>query len=279
MGDNTINNKPTVLIKYGGNAMLDDQLKKEIVKNICAIKKEGLRVVLVHGGGPFIKETLKLAKIESEFIAGHRKTDPRALEYVEMALKGSVNGGLVRLFNQLDEKAVGLSGKDGGMVIAKKRFHREIIDGEIKEYDLGQVGDVEKVNTSIINLLLDNDFIPVITSLASDWKGNDYNINADMFAGHLAGALHVNQYLVLTDVDGLMVDLEDPSSLIKSISVKDIQALSEKAIIKGGMIPKVESCQIALAKGAHYARIINGTKPSQIYSAIHKQEAGTLIKK
>ena len=271
--------KPVILIKYGGNAMLDEQLKKGIVENICKLKKEGFQVVLVHGGGPFIKDILKLAKIESEFIAGHRKTDPKALEYVEMALKGSVNGRLVRLFNYFGEKAVGLSGKDGGMVIAKKRFHRETIDGVIKEFDLGQVGDVEKVNTQLVELLLENNYIPVITCLASDENGNDFNINADMFAGHLAGALEVKQYLVLTDVDGLMVDLNDPSSLMNSITVNDINELLDKEIIKGGMIPKIESCQIALGMGAESTHIINGTKPPQIYSAIHHEQVGTMIRK
>ncbi len=267
-----------ILIKYGGNAMINENLKKEIVQHIGSLKDQGHQVVLVHGGGPFIQQMLDLAKIESEFIGGHRKTTPEAMQYVEMALKGQVNGSLVSLFNSLGYKAVGISGKDGGLAIAKKRLHQQKEGNETKIYDLGQVGDIEKIDVSLVKAILDSGSVPVVTCLAADEKGNDFNINADMFAGHLAGALKAAQYLVLTDVDGLLKDIKDPSSLIKEIPYTEIDSLIEDKVIQGGMIPKMESCRIALQNGAKKARIINGTKPAQIVAATQNENSGTLIR-
>jgi acetylglutamate kinase len=279
MEEDTIADKPVLLFKYGGSAMTDDNLKKQVVMNFCALKQKGYEVVIVHGGGPFIAQALKEAKIESEFIEGHRKTTTEALEYVEMALKGKVNGSLVRLINLLGHKAVGLSGKDGRIVIAKRRLHRRMMEGKEEEVDLGQVGDVEKVEPGLLRLLLDNDYIPVITCLASDMGGEDYNINADMFAGHIAGALEAKQFVVLTDVDGLLRDCDDPKSLIRKINVDNIDRLIKENVIKGGMIPKMESCRISIERGAEVARIINGTKPDQIMDLTAEKEIGTLIYK
>ncbi len=266
-----------VLIKYGGNAMVNDQLKKEIIENICRLREDNNDVVLVHGGGPFIKEMLEMARVDSEFIDGHRKTSLEAVKYVEMALKGSVNGNLVNLINRTGHKAVGLSGKDGNIVMARKRKHFQYEGEKRKEIDLGQVGDVALINTSLIDLLLANQYIPVITSLASDPSGLDYNINADMFAGSLAGALGVDDFLLLTDVDGVMRDVRDPGSLIKEIAADDIEAMIAAGKIRGGMIPKLEACLIALKNGARKARIINGTKPEQITAVREGVTTGTLI--
>ena len=259
--------------------MINEQLKRNVLANICALKEKCYNVVIVHGGGPFIQQTLDKAGIESEFIDGHRKTTSQALEYVEMSLKGKVNGDLVRLINSFGYKAVGLSGKDGKTVTGIKRRHQQKIDGVQKEVDLGHVGDVAEVNTMLLNTLLENDFIPVLASLTSDNEGNDYNINADMFAGHIAGKLNVNQYIVLTDVDGLLMKKDDPSSIIKNIKLRDVNSLISKNIIQGGMIPKMESCEIALNNGADSARIINGTKPEQILSSMENDSVGTLITK
>lgn len=257
--------------------MVNETLKKEIVHQMGSLKDQGYQVVLVHGGGPFIGKMLEMAGVKSEFIGGHRKTTKEAMQYVEMALKGQVNGSLVSLFNSMGYKAVGLSGKDGRMVTAVKRLHTELTDGVEKAYDLGQVGDVKEVDTTLVKSLLESGFIPVITCLAADENGEDYNINGDMFAGHLAGALQAAQYLVLTDVDGLMRDIKEPSSLIKEISYTKIDFLIREKVIQGGMIPKMESCQIALQNGAERARIINGTKPEQIVAATQNQSTGTLI--
>ncbi len=259
--------------------MIDEELKLKILTNIGRLKQEGNDVVLVHGGGPFIKEALKDAKIESEFIDGHRKTTTQAFQYVEMALKGRVNSSIVTILGGLGYKAVGLSGKDGKMVMAEKRMHTMKVDGDTREVDLGLVGNVASVDPSLIYNLLENDYIPVITCLAMDVKGNSYNINADMFAGHLAGALKADQYVVMTDVDGLLQDKDDPGSIIKTINLNDLENLKDNGIIAGGMIPKVESCEIALKKGAHSARIINGTKPQQLLASSETEPAGTLFKK
>lgn len=257
--------------------MTDEGLKRSILKQICALKQKGYQIVIVHGGGPFIRTALSEAKIESEFIDGHRKTTPQALEYVEMALKGKVNGSLVSLINSLGYKAVGLSGKDGGLIRASKRLHKRQVDGKEESVDLGQVGDVAAVRPEIITLLLENDFIPVITCLADDEQGHSYNINADMFAGHLAGALGAAQYLVLTDVDGLLRDKDDPSSLIHELSLAEAQNLVAEGVIQGGMLPKMESCAIALREGAKGARILNGTKPERLAELTERQNVGTHI--
>ena len=269
--------KNLLLFKYGGNAMTNITLKKQVLKNMCDLKEKGYQVVIVHGGGPFIKQTLEEVNIDSEFIDGQRKTTPEAMEYVEMALKGRVNGSLISIINGMGHKAVGLSGKDGQTVTAKKRLHEHTKNGKTELVDLGQVGDVESVDTSLIKLLLENDFIPVITCIASDKKGNDYNINGDLFAGHIAGALSAKQYIILTDVDGLMLDKDNPTSIIHELKVAEINHLKEIKCIQGGMIPKMDSCEIAIEKGAKQARIINGTIPEQILSLFKNQKMGTSI--
>ncbi len=263
--------KPLILIKYGGNAMLSERLKQSVVQNIWELHNEGFPLVLVHGGGPFIKKMLELVKIESEFIEGHRKTTPEALRYIEMALKGEVNGSLVNLLNKAGLKAVGLSGKDGKMVRAKKRYHISREGGKAQHHDLGQVGDVDKVDTSLLDTLLAGAYVPVITCIASDEAGNDYNINADMFAGHLAGALKADHYLVLTDVDGLLRNIDDPASIIQKLHLEELAPLFG-TVIQGGMIPKLESCQAALRQGARSARIINGTRPESIREAVQSEK-------
>ncbi|MCB0595037.1 MAG: acetylglutamate kinase [Lewinellaceae bacterium] len=269
--------KPLILIKYGGNAMLSERLKQSVVQNIWKLWSKGYRIVLVHGGGPFIKKMLELVKIESEFIEGHRKTPAEALKYIEMALKGEVNGSLVSLLNKSGLKAVGLSGKDGRMALARKRYHVTVQNGKEVQYDLGQVGDVEQVDTTLLHTLLENGYLPVVACIASDEAGNDYNINADMFAGSLAGALKANHYLVLTDVDGLLRDIDDSSSIIRKLRLEELKPLLG-SVIKGGMIPKMESCELALRQGARSACIINGTKPESIFEAVNTEKTiGTEI--
>ncbi len=257
--------------------MLQEELQRAIVKNIVRLTKESYRVVVVHGGGPFIRRALDRAGVESEFVDGHRKTTPEALHHIETALKGEVNGTLVRLFNQAGARPVGLSGKDGGMVIVERRFHVVEEGGEKEKKDIGHVGDVVSVDTELLHRLLDGGYLPVVACLAADEDGRDYNVNADMFAGHLAGALQADRYLVLTDVDGLLRDLGDPDSLISRLSLQDLPALAG-TVVKGGMIPKVESCEVALRGGAKLAGIINGTKPEQLLSAVSGEErTGTVI--
>ncbi|MCC5929797.1 MAG: acetylglutamate kinase [Cyclobacteriaceae bacterium] len=249
-------NHQTILIKYGGNAMTQPEMTQHIMHEVSLLKKAGHSIVMVHGGGPFIARLLDLAKISSEFIGGHRKTTVESIRYIEMALKGEVNGELVRLSNALGMKAVGLSGKDGNWVGVKKR---EFFEGN-NSFDLGLVGDIVSLDTSYINLLLQNDYLPVVASLAMGADGNNYNVNADAFAGQLAGSLKVDAYIVLTDVDGLMQSMDDPDSIIPHITCDQIAGL-KGSVIKGGMIPKIDSCQTALNMGAKRALILNGIKP------------------
>ncbi|HYW33803.1 MAG TPA: acetylglutamate kinase [Balneolaceae bacterium] len=266
-----------VLIKYGGNAMVDDEVKRGVIADIVSLKKLGAVPVIVHGGGRVIKKILDDVGLKSEFVDGHRKTDAEAMRYVEMALTGSVNSDLVKLINATEFKAVGLSGKDGGMVVAQKRKHQITVDGETREVDLGYVGDVKSVNTDLIHTLIDANYIPVISPVSMGTDLENYNINADMFAGHLAGALNVNHYLALTDVDGLLKNIDDPSSLVRELDLE--KAESEIGnLIEGGMIPKVESCVLALKEGVEAAHIINGTASHSILKELlTKERAGTLI--
>ncbi|MCF8233046.1 MAG: acetylglutamate kinase [Bacteroidales bacterium] len=262
------NNKEVVLLKYGGNAMLNDKLTQQILHKIIELSAHGYQVVLVHGGGPFIKENLARAGIESEFAGGHRKTTPEAMKYIEMALKGDVNSRLVRILNGLGGRAVGLSGKDGKIARANKRFFTNDSGDQI---DIGQVGDVVDMDTSLIQILLKNNYYPVITSVAYSDEGIDYNVNADMFAGFLAGKLKANHFVLLTDVDGLMKDPEDPNSLMQSLRLQELKALMGTTIT-GGMIPKTEACKVALELGAESAIITNGTKPDYLTEVIQNKE-------
>lgn len=267
----------TVLIKYGGNAMVNNELKDCVLNDVCELKSLGVNVVMVHGGGPSIKALLEKVGIESEFIDGHRKTTQEALRYIEMALKGEVNGELVRLLNNKGQLAVGLSGKDAKMVLAVKRDHIRVVDGKEEAVDLNQVGDVDDVDTKLINGLISKGFLPVVATVATGGDGMDYNINADMFAGHLAGALNAEAYISMTDVKGLMTDVDDKQSFISEIDIKGVEKLKDD-IIKGGMIPKIDSCLIALDKGVATARIINGTEKGSILKELLTDErSGTLI--
>lgn len=257
----------TILIKYGGNAMTQPEMTHHLMQEISRLKKAGYYVVLVHGGGPFIARLLDITNTPSEFIGGHRKTTKESIKYVEMALKGEVNAELVRLSNSLGIKAIGLSGKDGNWVKIKKRLY---FDGT-NHFDLGLVGDVIGMDLGYVQLLLRHDFLPVIASLAMGEDGNNYNINADAFAGFLAGSMKVSAYIVLTDVDGLMQSVDDPGSLMPSIKCEQITSLKGN-VIKGGMIPKIDACQTALNMGADCAYILNGTKPLDFQNYLRHPE-------
>ncbi len=259
--------------------MTDDEVKQSVVTDIIHLKELGIMPVIVHGGGRAIKELLDEAGLQSEFVGGHRKTDAVTMRYVEMALTGRVNSELVRLINGGGLMAVGLSGKDGGMVTARKRLHRFLADGKEQETDLGFVGDVEEIDTGLIRHLIRADYVPVISPVATGRDLNDYNINADMFAGHMAGALGASSYIALTDVDGLMRDKDDPSTLVHEISLEQAEA-EIGGMIQGGMIPKIESCIIALRKGVQSAHIVNGMAKHSILKALLAEERpGTMIKR
>ncbi len=255
--------------------MVNDQIKLSVMKDIGKLHRAGKRVVVVHGGGPFINDILTTVKIQSEFIGGHRKTTPEAMKYIEMTLLGEVNSGLVTLLNNLGHRAVGISGKDGGLAKASRRYHH---DGNT-QIDLGQVGNIDSIDPTILNDLLDKNYIPVVACVAPSKEGHTFNINADMMAGAVAGAVGADDYIVLTDVDGLMMDKDDVDSLIKELAYDELAPLFDEVIV-GGMIPKIESCQIALDQGAKSARIINGTKEGTLVEAIINQnQTGTIISK
>ncbi|MFT4754492.1 MAG: acetylglutamate kinase [Salibacteraceae bacterium] len=270
--------KKILLFKYGGNAMTNSTIKKSILANILALKKKGYDVVISHGGGPFIKDMLTKVNLKTEFIDGLRCTSPEAYIYIEMVLKGQVNSDLVNTINSMGYSAVGISGKDGKTVVAHKKIHKREVNGVMQDIDLGQVGDVSKVNTPLIYQLLENGFIPVVACIGADENGVGYNINGDTFAGYLAGALQADQFIILTDVDGLLKDKDDPTSIIRKISLPELHALKGDGIIQGGMIPKMEACETAINKGARSAKIINGTQPEQIIN-INADSIGTLIMK
>lgn len=267
-----------VLIKYGGNAMINEALKLAIAQKIKTLQDHGSQVILVHGGGPFINKSLEEAGIKTQFFDGHRHTSPEALRCIEKTLKGEVNSSLVNLLNKQGLKAVGLSGKDGRLAIAQKRWHQSKNEkGEATRFDLGQVGDVKVVHPQLPELLLENGYTPVVTCIASDEEGNDYNINGDVFAGKIAAALKVDAYIVLTDVDGLYLKFPDPASILKEVKV-DEMASYFGTVINGGMIPKIESCLAAVASGVKRAVILNGTQPNQISDyIINHQKIGTTI--
>ena len=267
----------TVLIKYGGNAMVDETVKQGVIADICALKSVGAVPVVVHGGGPAISELLGKVGVRSLFIEGHRKTDRNTMRYVEMALSGEVNSGIVKLFSLHGFKAAGLSGKDGGLVTAEKRIHKVREGGALHRSDLGQVGDVTAVNPHLVETLLQGDYIPVIAPIGVGADLEDYNINADMFAGHMAAALGAQAYVALTDVDGIFIDREVPETLIPELAA---HAAREEIgrIVQGGMIPKVESCLIALEGGASAAHIVNGMAEHALLRALLTDEqVGTTI--
>lgn len=240
--------------------MRNESLKSDIAEKVADLQRKGFEVILVHGGGPFINTALEEAGIESKFIGGQRYTSPDALKLIERTLKGQVNASLVAAFNRAGMKAVGLSGKDGQTVVVKQRM---IDDGNGQQTDLGQVGDVVSIDAALPELLLKSGFTPVFTCIASDEHCDDFNVNADMFAGHLAAALNVDYYVVLTDVDGLYENYPDPESIIERIQLSALDELYNR-VIEGGMIPKMESCAIALQNGAKQAVVLNGTQPDQL---------------
>lgn len=268
--------KPLV-IKYGGNAMVDEVIQSTILEILCRIKQAGQDVVIVHGGGPFIKESLNKENIESTFVDGQRVTSAEALSHVERVLKGQVNSLIVEIINKHGQKAVGLSGKDGKIATARKRFGNAGTAQHPEPVDLGFVGDIDHINTELLDLLLTHDFIPVITCLASDENGVTFNINADVFAGHIAGALQAKEFVLLTDVDGLLEDVSDPNSLLQTITTGEIPDLITRGILTGGMIPKLEACTTAIKQGANQVRIINGTNPEQLLAVLRNEPTGTLV--
>ena len=248
----------TIVVKYGGNAMLNDDLKNKVLQDIVFLQCAGMRPVVVHGGGPEITRMLMQAGKKSEFVSGLRVTDAESVGIAEMALVGKINTDLVARLNTLGGKAVGLNGKDATLIQAKKHLADVYENGEVNLVDIGYVGNVEKVNTELIDVLLNAGFIPVIAPTGVGAQGETYNINADSVAGEVAGALKAEKLLVLTDVRGIYSDYRDENSFISTLTFEKAQELIIRGKIDGGMIPKVRACITALSGGAKKTHIIDG---------------------
>ena len=265
-------NGNTVVIKYGGSAMLDPEINKTIVQDIVLLKLVGLKPIIVHGGGPEINNMLNKLDIKSEFINGLRVTTKETMEVVEMVLAGKVNKQVVEMISGQGGCAVGLSGKDGKILRAKK-INKE-------GADLGFVGEIEKVNTRLLKSLIDNDFIPIIAPIGSDEEGNTYNINADYAAVAIAAALNAQKLVFLTDVEGVLKDKDDSDSLISFLSDVEAKEHIKSGIIAGGMIPKVECCMEAIEKGVKMVHILDGRKKHALVLEIYTPNGiGTMMYK
>lgn len=245
----------TIVIKYGGHAMLNQELKEAVMQDVILMKLVGMHPVLVHGGGPEINDMLKRLGIKSSFVQGLRVTDEETMAIVEMVLVGKVNKEIVALINHLGGKAVGFSGQDGNLIEAVKR------SGEV---DLGYVGDVKRINPEIIQTVIAQGYIPVIAPTGIGEDGKPYNINADYVAGELAAALKADKLILLTDVEGIFADYEDKTTLISSLHIDEVEGLIARGTIAGGMIPKVECCVRALKAGVAKTHIIDGRLPHSI---------------
>jgi len=264
----------TFVIKYGGSIMLDEKLKKNLIEDITLLKYVGINPVIVHGGGPAINETLNKFNIKTHFIDGLRVTDKETMEVVEMVLTGKVNKEVVAMINQMRGQAVGICGKDGGLIKAAKK----IIPN--KNVDLGYVGEVEKINPEIVKGLIKDGYIPVIAPVGSDDKGDSYNINADTVAGKLAVSLQAEKLIYLTDVNGIRNDPEDKDSRVSSLTFTEIKRWIKEGKIQGGMLPKVESCMEAVSSGVIRTHILNGLVPHPLLLEIFTdQGVGTMILK
>ncbi len=256
-----------VVIKYGGNAMINEELKQDVMNDIVLLSLIGVKVVLVHGGGPEINDMLKKIGKKSEFKNGLRVTDRDTIEAVLMVLAGKVNKSLVNLIECTGGKAVGLCGLDGHM-----------IEAEVLDESLGYVGKITKVNVEPITDLLDKGYIPVVSTVGCDSDGNIYNINADTAAAQIAGEMKAESLISMTDICGILLDKDDPSTLVTNINTEKARELMESGVIQGGMIPKVECCLDAIRQGVNRVFILDGTKPHAILMEMLTDEGvGTMF--
>ncbi len=260
-------NGKIIVIKYGGNAMVNDHLKEQVMEDIVLLSLIGVKVVLVHGGGPEITETMKKVGKESVFLNGLRVTDKETADIVQMVLAGKINKSLVNLLEVKGGRAMGLSGMDDRMILC-----------EMKDPQLGYVGKITKVNVTPVMDLLEKGYIPVVSTVGCDKEGNVYNINADTAAAYIAGAMQAERLISLTDIAGILRDQNDPSSLIPELDIKEAKQLFEIGIISGGMIPKVECCIDAINRGVRKVIIMDGRVPHSILiETLTDEGAGTMV--
>ena len=260
-------NGKIVVIKYGGNAMVNPQLKQQVMEDITLLWLIGVKVVLVHGGGPEISQTMAKLGKEAKFVNGLRVTDKETVDIVQMVLAGKINKTLVNLIQMKGGHAMGLSGIDGG-----------IIEATMKDENLGYVGEITKIRTQPIEALLEKNYIPVISTVASDRQGNTYNINGDTAAARIAGALRAERLIMMTDIAGILLDKDDPSTLIPHVTVEEARKLYDSGVISGGMIPKVDCCIDAIEHGVDNVVIMDGRIPHSILMELLTDEgAGTMV--
>ena len=260
-------NGKIVVVKYGGNAMINESLKQQVMEDIALLWLIGVKVVLVHGGGPEISDVMKKFGKEAVFVDGLRVTDKETVDIVQMVLAGKVNKSLVTLLQKKGGHAVGLSGMDGGLIEAR-----------VKDERLGYVGEITKIRPQPITDLLEKNYIPVISTVASDHEGNSYNINGDTAAAYIAGALGAERLIMMTDIAGILRDKDDPDTLIPQLTISQAHELYEEGVISGGMIPKVDCCIEAIHKGVKNVIIMDGRVPHSILMEILTDEgAGTMV--
>ncbi len=260
-------NGKIVVVKYGGNAMINEQLKQQVMQDIVLLWLIGVKIVLVHGGGPEISDMMDKLGKEPEFVDGLRVTDKETVDIVQMVLAGKVNKTLVNLLEMMGGKAMGISGMDG-----------RLIESKIKDEKLGYVGEISRINIAPVSDLLEKGYIPVISTLGCDKDGNTYNINGDTAAAYIAGALGAERLIMMTDIAGVLRDKNDSSSLIPEINLLEAEKLYDSGIISGGMIPKVDCCIEAINKGVKNVIIMNGTVPHSILMELLTDEgAGTMV--
>ena len=258
-----------IVVKYGGNAMVNEVLKQQVMEDITLLWLIGIKVVLVHGGGPEINEMMEKVGKEPRFVNGLRVTDKETVDIVQMVLAGKVNKALVNLIQSKGGHAIGLSGIDGG-----------ILEATVKNEDLGYVGEITKVRAKPITDILEKNYIPVISTIASDRHGNTYNINGDTAAAVIAGALGAERLIMMTDIAGILEKRDDPFTLIPQLTVSEAKKLYEKGVISGGMIPKVDCCIKALEEGVENVTIMDGRIPHSILMELLTDEgAGTMVTK
>ena len=258
-----------LVIKYGGNAMISEELKKSVMRDLTLLRFVGINVVLVHGGGPEISETLKRMGVESRFVNGLRYTDEETAEVVRMVLAGKVNKELVHRLQMLGAKSVGMCGIDGGMLLCEKECD-----------ELGYVGKIISVNTDVITDSLQNGYLPVISTVGYDNEGHIYNVNADTAASAIAGALGAESLILMTDIRGLLRNKDDEESLIKKVYVSDIPSLVNEGVISGGMIPKINCCKEAIRRGVNRVFITDGrVKHSILLELLSDEGMGTMFVK
>ena len=257
----------TIVVKYGGNAMINEELKNDVMQDLVLLNTIGIRVVLVHGGGPEISDMLKRVGRESKFVNGLRVTDSETVEIVQMVLAGKINKTLVNHLQNSGGRAIGLTGTDG-----------HLIEAEMKNQELGFVGEITKINIDPVNDLLEKGYIPVISTIGCDSEGNIYNINADTAAARIAAALGAESLILMTDIVGLLRDKDDESTLISSVCVSEAPLLMREGIISGGMIPKIECCVEAIRQGVNKVFIIDGRVPhALLMETLTDEGIGTML--